>query len=407
MLWIFAWKNIWRNKIRSLVVILAITIGLAGGLFSSAFMQGMSEQRIRTAIDYEIGHLQIHDSAYMLNKELNDTISNIGNITNKLAGIKQIKAFSERLKITSIAMTANNGSGVTVFGIKPEQEKLVSQIHTAIMDSSGTYFEEDKKNSIVIGKKLAEKLKVKLRSKIVLNFQREDGSLTSSAFKVTGIFKTVNSSYDEMNVFVKYESLNELIGFNGNKMHELVIYGRSELAADTIKAELSKQFKGYSIQTWEQISPELGMMNEMQNQMLYVVMIILLLALSFAIINTMLMAILERTREIGMLMAVGMNKTRVFFMIMLETIMLSLTGGFAGMIISGVLIKIFHVKGIDLSAFSSGLSDMGINSMVYPNLQFTFYINLTVLVIITGVLSSIIPARRALKLKPVEAIRTL
>jgi ABC-type antimicrobial peptide transport system permease subunit len=121
----------------------------------------------------------------------------------------------------------------------------------------------------------------------------------------------------------------------------------------------------------------------------------------------MLMAVMERVREIGMLMAIGMNKTKIFLMIMLETILLMLTGSIAGLIFSYVIVNLFGKYGINLSTVASGLSDIGFSSMVYPFLETEEYIKIVIMVLIAGIISSIVPARKALKLNPSEAIRKL
>ena len=136
-------------------------------------------------------------------------------------------------------------------------------------------------------------------------------------------------------------------------------------------------------------------------------MSIIFLALSFGIINTMLMAVMERVREIGMLMAIGMNKTKIFLMIMLETVLLMLSGSIAGLLLSYGIVIFFGKHGIDLSKFSSGMSGFGFSTMVYPFLETGVYIKIVIMVIVAGIISSIVPARRALKLNPSEAIRKL
>ncbi len=407
MLWSIAWKNIWRNKTRSMVVIIAIMLGLFGGLFTSAFMIGMSEQRIKSAIQDEISNIQIHDTAFILNKELSDTIISGSTICRTIDSLPQVKAYSKRLKVMAMANTANASAGLMLTGIDPLKESEVTSLYTKINDTMGNYFSDNKSNSIVIGKKLADKLKVKLKSKIVLTFQNDTGTLVYANFKVRGIYQTSNTSFDEMFAYVKYEDLSKLLEFKGNKEHEIAIALHSDTTNNTVKRKLLKAYPNQSIQSWKEISPDLGMMSDSMGQTLYILMIIILLALCFSIINTMMMAILERTRELGMLMAVGMSRQRIFIMIMLETIMLSLTGAFLGMILSAISIHYFGIYGIDLSAFAKGLEAVGINTMVYPKLDTPGYIGVTILVIITGIISSIFPARKALKLNPVDAIRTL
>ncbi|HEY4786791.1 MAG TPA: FtsX-like permease family protein [Bacteroidales bacterium] len=401
-----AWKNIWRNKVRSLIIMCAIVVGLFGGLFASALMNGMIIQRIDAAIENESANIQIHHKEFQLNKELNDTIADMATIQSVLDTAKNISAWSSRLKITAMAATAANGFGVMINGVDPEKEKQVTRIWKCISDSNGTWLNDNRKNSIVIGEKLATKLKIRLRSKIILTFQSADQSVVSSAFKVTGIYKTQNTPFDERFVFVNNADLRPIVGFTRGQTHEIAIALRDDKVNDQVTSMLRKEFPNLSIQGWKELMPELGLMADLTTQMLYIVMVIILLALCFGIINTMLMAVMERTREIGMLMAVGMNRMKVFRMIMLETVILALSGGIIGMTISGFVIHIYARIGIDLTAFAQGMENIGFNAMVYPKLETSFYFGLTILVIIAGVVSSLIPARKALRLNPVEAIRT-
>jgi len=159
------------------------------------------------------------------------------------------------------------------------------------------------------------------------------------------------------------------------------------------------------VQTWKEISPEMSLLTDSMDQYMYIFILIILLGLCFGIINTMLMAVLERVKEIGMLMAVGMNNRKIFFMIILESILLTLTGGIAGIILGSGFTKIFETHPINLSMFSQGLEKFGFASQVYTSLQTDTIITITVLVMITGLLSAIYPARKALQLNPAEATR--
>jgi ABC-type lipoprotein release transport system permease subunit len=386
----------------------AIVVGLVGGLFSSALMNGMVIQRIQSAIENESANIQIHNINFQTTKDLNDTVFNLNSVINTLDTILDIKDWSARLKIIAMSSTAVTGSGVVVLGIDPEKEKKVTSIWRNIPDSAGSWFADSKKNTVVIGAKLAEKLKAKLKSKIVLTFQSSDNSMVSAAFRVTGIYKTENTSFDERFIFVRYGELLPFLGFSSPKAHEIAISLRSDESNASVKSALIERIgNGNSrIQSWKELMPDLGLMSDFTAQMLYIILTIIMLALCFGIINTMLMAVMERTHEMGMLMAVGMNKFKIFKMIMLETIMLSLTGGFSGMVLSALLIKFFAVKGIDLTAFAAGLEKIGYSAIVFPYLENSFYLGLTILVIIAGVFSSLLPARKALRLNPVEAIRT-
>ena len=134
-------------------------------------------------------------------------------------------------------------------------------------------------------------------------------------------------------------------------------------------------------------------------------MVLILAALAFGIVNTMLMAVLERTRELGMLAAIGMNRRRIFMMIMLESIFLSFVGGVAGMAVSGIVIAITGSTGINLVKYSEGMEAFGYSAHLYPSIDAQFFVTLTILIVLTGIVSAIYPARKALKLNPVEALR--
>ena len=247
----------------------------------------------------------------------------------------------------------------------------------------------------------------KLRSKIVFTFSGVNGEMSYQSFRVCGIFKTNNTMFDQMNAFVKEESIASVAGFMPNDYHEISIILNNETEdLNNFKTTLQSEFPEASIMTWKELAPDAGMMADFMTVYYYIIMGVIFFALAFGIINTMLMAVLERIKELGMLMAIGMNKKRVFNMIMLETIFLTIVGSAAGMVIGGALIGIFGKVGMNFASVQEGFEAFGWSAMVYPNIDISFFFGVTIMVIIIAIISSIIPARKALKLNPVEAIRT-
>ena len=161
------------------------------------------------------------------------------------------------------------------------------------------------------------------------------------------------------------------------------------------------------VRGWRSISPELGYADEVMAQSLLLFMTIILLAMAFGILNTMLMAILERTRELGMLMAIGMNKRKLFALIVLETILLSFAGLPIGLALGHFTLALTAKTGISLKGVEKGMAEFGIDSTIYPVTVPEFYLPIAALVFVLAFLSALYPARKALKLNPIESMRVL
>ena len=401
-----AWRNVWRNRLRSSIVILAATIGLFGGLAVSGLSKGMVLDMVRKALENQVSNIQIHNKDFVENNEVAFLMKNTSGIINRIKADKEVKAVCQRTKSFGMASTASKAAGVMINGIEPENEKQVTKIYQKLTDSLGTYFASKKKNRILIGEKLAKTLNAKIKSKIVITFQDYDGNLTGASFRVEGIFKTQNSMFDELNVFVLKSDIDKLLNLPPNSAHEIAVllddYKQAPHTADRLKTIVPQD---YIVEGWSELDPFLKLSSSMIQFMLLIFMTIILLALGFAIVNTMLMVILERTKELGMIMAVGMNRFKVFRMIMYETTILALLGGVFGILVSAVFTWYFGNVGIDISAVGEGFAAMGYSTVMYPMLELSDYFQVAMLVLFTGIIASIFPTIRALKMKPVEAIR--
>ncbi|MEZ5106285.1 MAG: FtsX-like permease family protein [Draconibacterium sp.] len=400
-----AWRNVWRSKSRSLIMITAIAIGLFAGVFTMAFMQGAVDARIESATKSELAHLQIHAPQFLEDNNIQHYISGSKEILNKIESENLVVAASRRLVAEPFVMAAHGTGGGKLLGVDIENEKRVTDISEHLIE--GTYLEKSSRMPpVVIGQKLAKKLQLKIGSKINVQLVDLDGNLSSKGYRVSGIYKTTNTGFDESHLFVTYDDLRTQLGMDDNTAHEIAVLLENGDEASLVKPEIQKVVGNNDVQTWKEISPEMSLLTDSMNQYMYIFIMIILLALCFGIINTMLMAVLERIKEIGMLLAVGMNKRKVFFMIILESTMLTITGGLLGILLGTMATKYFETTPINVSMFAEGLEKYGYGSQIYTSLQPETLITIGVLVIVTGILSAIYPARKALKLNPAEATRT-
>ncbi len=404
MIFNVSWRNIWRSPIRSLVVMGSIAIGVWSIIFLSGLVTGMMTSYIATAINNETSHIQVHHPDFQEEKEAKYFFENGSQLIDKISAVEGIKAVTSRSLTNAMIASGKGGRGVQLYGVQPEQEQNITKVSSKMVE--GTYFPK-KRNCLVISKRLSEKLKVKLRSKLVLTFQDLEGNIASGAFRVVGIFDTGNNMFDDNKAFIRQSDMNKLLQNDGIS-HELAILINEGADVDSLTKMIAADFPAMKVQSYKEIAPELVLFQSQIKMTSQIYMVIFMLALIFGIINTMLMAVLERMRELGMLMAIGMSKVRVFFMVMIETIMLGVVSAPIGLLAGYWTISYFNKNGLDLFFFSEdALKQFGMSKLIYPFLETDVYVQLAIAVLITALLASIYPALKAIRLKPVQAIRKL
>ncbi|WP_281239112.1 ABC transporter permease [Flavobacterium praedii] len=402
MLTKIASRNIWRSKKRSLIIITAVSIGLWAGIFMMAFYNGMIEQRVNSAITSELSHIQLHNREFRKEYDIKYHLPKGKKMLEIIRKDNKVKAASARIIIKGMIASPSGSSGITINGIIPELEQQLTNLKGKII--KGNYFNPKKNNEIILSEKLRKKLNLNLNKKTILTFQDKNGNLASAAFRIQAIYKTINAPYDDANVFVKINDIDSLAGIP-NEVNEIAVLLQSSKSLNETQSDLKQKFTGIEIMNWMEIAPELRLTVSVGDQMVFIFMGIILLALAFGIVNTMMMAVLERTREIGMLLALGMNKFKIFMMILLETFFLILAGCPIGILLGFLSILISQKTGIDLSNFSEVYSSFGYSSIIYPSLTTRQFEIIMFLVVITAIFSALLPARRALQLNPAESLK--
>lgn len=382
---------------------LSIAIGLFAGIAVLALYKGMMKSRVRTAIDAEVGHLQLHDRNFKKDYSPEFVITNGDKILNLITSLPEIKMAAPRSITNGMLATATGSAGVQINGVFPDLEYEASQLKKKIIE--GNEFDSTKKNEIMIGKKLATKMKLKTGSKLVLTFTDTSGNMVAGAFRVAAVYQSDNGPLDERNVYVTLNDLNDLLN-TGNAFHEIVVLLKNDEDIKIVQQKLKQVCPLLTIETWKEISPETDLLVNTTNQYSYIIMIIIMFALAFGIINTMLMAILERTREIGMMVALGTNKLKIFLLVLLETFFLTLAGTPIGILTGWLLTRYYNIHGLNLSGMGREMmSSFGFNAMIYPEFPSDKLTGVLLIVIATALVSCLFPAIKALKMQPVEALR--
>lgn len=403
MIFTIAWRNIWRNKIRSLVIMMSIAIGLFAGIMVLSLYKGMLRSRVKTVIYSEVGHLQLHDKHFKNDYEPIYTIKNGEAIANTIQKYPEVKAVAKRSITMGMLTTTTGSAGIQINGVETGEEVLVSQLDKKII--KGNFFDTSKLNQILIGNKLASKMKLKLGNKLVLTFTDIENNIVSAAFRVSAIFESDNAPLDEKNVYIRKQALNAILGI-GDQLHEICILLNKDEDLLFFQKKLQLQYKNYLIESWKEISPESDLMVYTVDITSYIIISIILFALAFGIINTMLMAVLERTKEIGMMMALGMNKFKLFMLIFSETVFLTTAGMPFGIFFGWAVSNYYHTYGIDwVSRGKEMMNSFGFNTTIYPEFPSEKLVMVILFVFATALISCIYPAIKALQLKPIDALR--
>lgn len=399
-----AWLNVWRSKGRSLVVMGAIVVGIWALIFGTGFMNGFLVGYMSNIIETDVSNIQVHHPEFKKDYEIKYFIDNGTQKADEIRSWEGVRGSTTRTIVNGMIASPKKATGVQIRGIDIVNESHVTNLDSIIVE--GAYFEGIKRNPIVIGSKLAEELMVKIRSKVVITFNDGNGDITAAAFRVAGIVKSSSLAINGQYAFVRQQDLWKVLGI-GNEVHEIAVLTEPLVEEEALVVKYNSTLNSDLAETWKEIAPELALMQEMYGSMLYVLLVIIMLALVFGIVNTMLMAVLERFKELGMLMAVGMTKTRVFTMVMLETLYLGFVGAPFGLLAGWLTISYYTNVGVDLSNYSEGLEAFGYASILYPYIEGSAYVTVTIGVMVTAFIGALYPAWKAVKLNPVEALHKI
>ncbi|MET2898325.1 FtsX-like permease family protein [Vibrio rotiferianus] len=402
-----AWRNLWRNKLRTSIMLGAMVFGLMGVVAMMGFMNGLVDSMIKNAISWQTSHLQIQQKSYLVNPELKDVIPDADKISKVLASNREVKAISERFLADGMIASAHSTRGIRINGINIEQEQNITPLSKHIVD--GEWLSEEGRNPILVSSKIAERLKLRAGSKVVLTLSDVNGEVAGAAFRVRGIFKTPSTGFDDGNVYVRKNDLEKVAGLSGT--HEIAILLTSNNDAELKQllafthSILPPESKGLlSVRPWQEIQPLLSTMMSTMDVSNQVMLVVFVLAMTLGIINIMLMSVFERTREFGVLMAVGMQKHKIRLLIVFETLFLGLSGCALGLLGSAIMLKVLSITGLSLAGMAEGLGAYGVDTLLYPRVSIAEYQMIIVAIFVASFIAALYPARQILKHRPVDAM---
>jgi putative ABC transport system permease protein len=397
-----AWRNIWRNRRRSLIVLGSIIVGMAILIFYDALVVAFLDQSLENQIGAHTAHIQINRYGFNDNKTVQNFLPGVETVEHALRENPLVKHFSKRIISYGLLNSAYNSSGISLVGIDPNNEQHVTTIYESIVE--GRYLSGEP-NEIVISRRTAETLNVKLGDRVVGMASALDGTIGSELFRVVGLYRTMSSGFDKMHVYIPLGDAQMMLGLDDNVLQVALLasdVGAVPELTSMLRESISDE---YEVLSYTELMPLLILMIDISQQSMAFIYVIIGAAMIFGIINALLMSVFERIREFGVIMAIGMKNNRLFLMIMLEAVVLGLIGILCGTILGGSITLQLQSSGLNLAAFSEGLASWGIGSVLYPQLSIAVIVRSVLVILFTCIFASIWPAIKAMRLKPVEAIR--
>jgi putative ABC transport system permease protein len=409
-----AWRNLWRNRRRTFITMAAIAFGYAMLLFVACLMAGLRWQMIQNGTCLVMSQIQIHAPGYYPNRPLQKTLggrkgTDVSALLASISADRRVSAVAPRVYGYALLSAAHRSAGVELMGVVPDQEPKITTLNTQI--AKGTYLTTRLPKGVVIGDKLASTIGIGLNSEIVLLTQAADGSMGNDVYTVVGILHTGLDAVDRGLVLMTLSSLQDLLHLAPARIHEVGIKLTHINAATKVAAALELKLGKtlpVRVMAWPELAPELANYVQFNHGVTVVLFFIFFLVAVIGVMNTMLMAVFERTREFGMLMAVGMRPAQVIGLILTEAAGLGVASLVVGATLGVPLLWYLQVHGLDLGGATGevvSVAGVVVGHLWYGRQDFPAYSEAAVGLAATALVSALYPAWRAAQLRPTEAMR--
>jgi ABC-type lipoprotein release transport system permease subunit len=395
-----AWRNLWRHKRRTYIMLVAISLGTWFMLFTAAFVRGMIEQQLHDAIYTLTGHVQIHQEKYRDDPAIEHSMSPPGTGLRQALDDERISQWSSRVRLPAVIISERESRGTTLVGIDPEREQGMSFIGEPIQ--LGRNLESVEDSGVVIGRRMAERLQTKIGRRIVIMAQDANGDVADRGFRIVGLFTAELEATETAYVFTGRQVAQQMLKM-GDRISEIEIITGSREKLQQLTDKLRSAAPELEIKDWQELQPLLVATVEFYDAFMIIWYLIVFLAMSFGLVNTLLMAVFERTRELGLFQALGMRPRYIVGQVMFESVILMVLGLVVGNLLSWLSV-IALADGLDLSQFAQGLEQFSMPTVLKLAVTFQDVVTANLLVIGLTLIASLYPAWRAARYVPVEAI---
>ena len=403
LLFRIAFLNLWRRMSRSVLVILMVGMSITGLLLMQGLFDGMINQMIDNSLRSDTGHVSVYNKEYRTTKSLDDQILNPKELIAFIDKQPEVDSYIERVVHEGLVATAKHSKGATIFGTDLEKEDFHSHLKNYLIDGEYTFGKRGR--GAIIGAQLADKLKVKIGKKIVITVQDIHKEINSISLKVKGIVRTNNMQIDKSGVIIDQSKLRELTAL-GNRSTQVSMFISNEEAQLSIIQRIKEEFGEKEIKAyhWKKIFPMFEQYEGIEVAFYAISYFLIFIVAALGIFGVILVSVLERVREFGIMLAIGSSFSRVKWQIILESMLLGLIGLVAGALIGGALLYYFATVGIDLSNYSEAMNQFGMDAIIKAEFHLVYFLYSSISVVLATFFAALWPIRVLKKLHPIEAV---
>jgi putative ABC transport system permease protein len=400
-----AWRNVWRNKRRSAITVAALAVAAGSTIWFMGWGDGFTDKMAEDTVKSGVGHVVIEPEGFEKDPQIGKYIEDPPPVVAVVEKTEGVKTWAPRVEVRGLATTPENSMGAVIYGVDPVRERHVSVFTARITE--GNFFRSADDEGLIIGHKMASVLGVELGDLVGVMVQSLDGEVKAEAYELVGMIRTGNPMFDNGFVMLPINAAQELIGY-GSGYNKIAVIAETAGDADEISDAINDKLPPNDLEalTWYEVSPQAYQFYEMMLVFMGFMLVLLVVLASFGVTNTILMSVMERVQEFGVMAAVGLRPFQVFRLILYEASVLSFAGVVVGLIAGGFITWLNSIYGVDLGFWSSGVQMTGLlDPVIYFAVKPYAFVVTGTAVLFIGVVSSVYPGVKAARFRPVDAMR--
>ena len=393
-----AWRNLWRNYRRTVIMLVAIAVGAWAMIFLTAMTRGMIDNMVAGGIATLPGHIQLHHPQYRDDPNIENSMGPPNAALLAALQSPAVKHWSGRVRVSAVVASERDSRGVLLLGIDPTRALGISAADIV----EGRFLHNSDDKGLLIGAKLARRLETGLGKRVVIMSQDPDNNVVDRGLRIVGVFTAKLPSQEEIQVYTGRNYAQGMLKM-GDRISEIALQGANYNELSALSQTLATAAPDLELLTWTELDPFLGVTQKMMDSVVFIYVLVIFSALSFGLVNTLVMAIFERTREIGLMLALGMRPLSIVLQTVTEALLLLTLGLLLGNTLAALTLWLL-AGGIDVSAVAEAMAMIGASGRLTPSFYWQDLLLANTVVFILGVLASLLPAWRAAHLDPITAL---